>query len=201
MVHLYLTHPQVRIDPAVPVPLWSLSQEGRARVEGLARAPWVRRFGRIVASEEAKAREAAEVLGVALGLPVEVRPGLHENDRSATGFLPPKEFEAVAEAFFARSDESVRGWETARAAQARVLGAVRGVLAEVPTTPTLFVGHGAVGTLLKCALAGRAISRREDQPAGGGNHLGFTAGPDAVLWDWRPMEEGPWGGSRPDESP
>jgi broad specificity phosphatase PhoE len=84
----------------------------------------------------------------------------------------------------------VRGWETARAAQARILGGVRGIVAEKPDVATLFVGHGAVGTLLKCALAGRAISRREDQPAGGGNHLGFTVAPDGLLWDWRRMEEG-----------
>ena len=190
-MHLYLTHPQVRIDPGVPVPLWGLSEEGRARAEALARAPWVRRFGRIVASEEVKAREAAGVLGAALGLPVEPRPGLHENDRSATGYLPSEEFEAMADAFFARPDESARGWETARAAQARVVAAVRGIVAEAPAVATLFVGHGAVGTLLKCALAVRPVSRREDQPAGGGNHLGFRLGPDALLWDWRPLEEGP----------
>ena len=190
-MHLYLTHPQVRIDPAVPVPLWGLSDLGRGRVEGLARAPWIRRFGRVVASEEVKARETAEVLGAALGLPVEVRPGLHENDRSATGFLPPVEFEAVADAFFARPEESVRGWETARAAQDRIVRAVRSVVAEAPGVATLFVGHGAVGTLLKCVLAGRAISRREDQPAGGGSHLGFRVEPDALLWDWRPLEDAP----------
>jgi broad specificity phosphatase PhoE len=190
-VHLYLTHPQVRIDPAVPVPLWGLSEQGRARAERLARAAWMRRFGRIVASEEVKAREAAEVLGAALGLPVEVRPGLHENDRSATGYLPRDEFEAVADAFFAHPDESVRGWETARVAQARILGALREAVAAAPGVPTLFVGHGAVGTLLKCALAGRPIARREDQPEGGGCHLGFALAPEALLWDWRPMEEAP----------
>ena len=29
----------------------------------------------------------------------------------------------------------------------------------------------------------RPISRREDQPYGGGNHLGFSMGPEALLWD------------------
>ena len=29
----YLSHPQVRIDPAVPVPRWSLSERGRARAQ------------------------------------------------------------------------------------------------------------------------------------------------------------------------
>src|SRR5687768_12146813 len=112
-MHLYLTHPQVRIDPDVPIPLWGLSAEGRARTEALAARPWLRTFRRIVASEETKAQETAALLGAALGLGVEVRPGLHENDRSATGYLPRAEFEAVADLFFARPDEPVRGWETA----------------------------------------------------------------------------------------
>ncbi|TNC49350.1 histidine phosphatase family protein [Rubellimicrobium rubrum] len=190
-MHLYLTHPQVRIDPTVPVPLWGLSAQGLARTEALAARPWLRAFRRIVASEETKAWDTAAVLGAALGLMVEVRPGLHENDRSATGFLPRAEFEAVADLFFAHPDRSALGWETARNAQARILDAVRAVIDEAPDVPTLVVGHGAVGTLLKCALGGRPISRREDQPDGGGNHLGFTLEPAAVLHDWRPMEDAP----------
>lgn len=190
-MHLYLTHPQVRIDPNLPVPRWGLSSEGRARVARLCEADWIERFGRVVSSEETKAVEAAAMLGATLGLSVEVLPDLHENDRSATGYLPREEFEAVADAFFADPDTSVRGWETARAAQARVLAAVRGAIA--PGAPALFVGHGAVGTLLKCALARRPISRSEDQPDGGGNHLGFTLEPAALLHDWRPMEAAPPG--------
>jgi broad specificity phosphatase PhoE len=31
------------------------------------------------------------------------------------------------------------------------------------------VGHGGVGTLLMLVLAGEEISRKSDQPAGGGN--------------------------------
>ena len=191
-VHCYLTHPQVRIDPSVPVPEWGLSDIGRARMRALAEAGWVRAFRRIVASQEAKAREAAAILAQALGLPVEVRAGLHENDRSATGFLPPEEFERVADEFFACPELGVRGWETAAAAQARIVAGVLGCLAEAPDTPTLFVGHGGVGTLLKCRLAGRAIDRAEDQgPGGGGRYYRFRLAPDELLHDWRAIEQAP----------
>ncbi|MEN3381188.1 MAG: hypothetical protein V7608_1232, partial [Hyphomicrobiales bacterium] len=37
----YLTHPQVKIDPAVPVPSWGLSAAGRARVEALDNTGWL----------------------------------------------------------------------------------------------------------------------------------------------------------------
>lgn len=190
-MHLYLTHPQVCIDPTVSVPRWRLSSEGRSRTAALCRVDWIRRFGRIVSSEETKAVEAAEMLGQALGVDVEIVPDLHENDRSPTGFPPREEFEAVANAFFSQPEVSILGWETAQAAQRRIVAAVRGAATRSPGTLAIFVGHGAVGTLLKCALARRSISRREDQPDGGGNHLGFTLGPDQVLYDWQSMEQAP----------
>jgi len=59
-------------------------------------------------------------------------PGLRENDRSATGFLQKQEFEATADAFFAHPHESVRGWEAAVAAQARIVRAVEEILSQAP---------------------------------------------------------------------
>jgi broad specificity phosphatase PhoE len=190
-VHVYLSHPQVAIDPAIPVPQWSLSKLGAVRMRNLACEPWLRRFRRIVASEEVKAREAAALLAEALGLAPESAANLHENDRSSTGFLPPAEFERVADAFFANPAASIRGWETAVAAQRRIVLAVEAVLAAGPASPTIFVGHGGVGTLLKCHCAGLPIARAHDQPAGGGNHFGFTLAPRRVFYDWRPLEKEP----------
>ena len=190
--HAYLTHPQVAIDPNVPVPKWGLSPVGRARIEALVRDGWTSRFRRIISSDETKAIEAATLIGRALGLKVEVFEGLHENDRSATGFLPPPEFEAMANAFFASPETSVRGWERAVDAQTRIVSGVRRIAGSEPETPTLFVGHGGVGTLLKCALGQRAIARSEDQlPNGGGNHFGFSLRPDGLSYDWRAIEDAP----------
>ncbi|MGY4292614.1 hypothetical protein ACVWXN_000709 [Bradyrhizobium sp. i1.4.4] len=50
----YLTHPQVQIDPAVPVPQWGLSSVGRARAEALANAGWLASTTQIVSSAERK---------------------------------------------------------------------------------------------------------------------------------------------------
>ena len=109
----YVTHPQVQIDAAIPVPEWGLSGVGRARAVAMLDQPWVGAIRRIVSSGERKAIETAEILARHLGLAVEVRERMHENDRSATGFLPPPEFEAVADQFFANPHESIRGWERA----------------------------------------------------------------------------------------
>lgn len=187
---LYLTHPQVQVDPAVPVPDWGLSPVGRARTEAFARHAGLAAFRRIVSSAEEKAKEAAAILAAALGLTVEVRQGLHENDRTATGYLPEAEFQAMADAFFRRPQESVRGWERAVDAQARIVSGVTAALAEAPDVPALFVGHGGVGTLLLCHLAGYPISRVHDQPPVGGG-CWFRAGAQAAPKAWHAMEDWP----------
>lgn len=189
MFGLYITHPQVQIDPAVPVPDWGLSAVGRARAAACAERPWVRQLSRIVSSRERKAVETAEILGNAAGVDVEAHEALHENDRSATGFLAPADFERAADWFFAHPQDSYRGWERAVDAQARIVSAVDGLLATHDATkPIAFVGHGAVGTLLKCHFSSIPISRVQDQAGGGGNLFCFSLADRRISCDWTPME-------------
>lgn len=186
---LYITHPQVRIDPSVPVPLWGLSDIGRARAEKAARSHWAGQLGRIISSGEAKAVETAALIGAASGISSSIVPETHENDRSATGFLTPPEFEKAADWFFAHPQESFRGWERAIDAQTRIVSAVERILADHdPKIPIAFVGHGGVGTLLKCHLAGKPIARDGDQPAGGGNLFCFDLANRAISCDWTPID-------------
>jgi len=167
----FITHPDVAIDPAVPVPQWPLSARGRARMQAALERPWVRRIGAIHCSTERKAIDAATILANGLGLGFSTHAALGENDRSATGYLPRAEFERVADAFFARPAESVRGWERAVDAQARIVAAVDTVL-QLPAArgDIAIVSHGGVGALLLCALESIPISRSQDQPPGNGGH-------------------------------
>jgi len=161
----FVTHPDVTIDPAVPVPQWPLSARGRERMRAALTRPWVRRIRAIYCSTERKAIDAAAILAEGLGIGFTTHAGLGENDRSSTGYLPRVEFEAMADAFFACASESVRGWERA----------VDAVLAAAPGDGDVaIVSHGAVGALLLCALEGLAIDRGQDQPPGnGGNFYPF----------------------------
>ncbi|CAN7538970.1 phosphoglycerate mutase family protein [Rhizobium rhizogenes] len=189
MFALYITHPQVRIDPNVPVPEWGLSEIGAARAQLAATRPWAGRLGLIVSSAERKAIETAEALATASGAAVEIIEATHENDRSATGFLAPPEFEKAADWFFAHPHESFKGWERAIDAQTRIVSEVDAVLARHDLrVPIAFVGHGGVGTLLKCHLEGKPIARQGDQPPGGGNLFAFDLAKRAVSCDWTPME-------------
>ena len=184
----YVTHPQVQIDAAVPVPEWGLSDIGRARAVAMLDQPWVGSIRRIVSSAERKAIETGEILARHLGLAVEVREAMHENDRSATGFLPPPEFEAVADQFFANPHKSIRGWERAIDAQQRIVSEVEAVLDAAVGGDVAFVGHGGVGTLLLLSLSNREISREADQPAGGGNYFAYDTGARRVVHGWRPID-------------
>lgn len=190
MIAYYLTHPQVDMETARPVPLWRLSAIGRGRVEAMRAKPWLGTLGRIVASAETKAVEAAAILAAHLRIPMHVVEDMGENDRSSTGFLEPAAFEAAADQFFAEPETSWNGWERAVDASRRIIGAVESALRDHdPERPILFVGHGAVGSLLKASLAGRPISRVEDQPPGGGNIFAFRLSNRQLLCDWTPMEE------------
>ena len=184
----YISHPNVVVDPDVPVPRWHLSELGRRRFGVLLTRPWVGSIGRVVASAETKSVEAATMLAVHLGLEVEVRPATGEIDRSATGYLPAAEHERVADALFAHPDVSSAGWETALAAQARIVAALDDVLASAATDGDVaVVGHGAVGTLWWCHLAGEPIDRRWDQP-GQGHLFTVDAATGRPLDHWLPID-------------
>jgi broad specificity phosphatase PhoE len=191
----FATHPQVRISADVPVPLWGLNDLGRSRAHTFAAKPWLARTTRIISSDETKALETAAIIAVQTGLPIEIRHGLHENDRSSTGFVPPEQFEELANAFFGQPFLSVQGWETAAAAQSRVKAATADLLDD-DGADALIVAHGAVGTLLLCDVLGLPISRSEDQVGGdsapgGGNYWALDRSNQRALHRWRAFEIDP----------
>ncbi|HEY8380586.1 MAG TPA: histidine phosphatase family protein [Microvirga sp.] len=184
-IALFISHPEVVVDPGVPVPRWHLSDKGVHRMRAFAASTDVQKLAAVWASRETKAIEAAGLLAGHFGLAVGVHEALHENDRSATGFLPPPEFERTADAFFAHPEESVRGWERAVDAQARVATAVDELLDRSPPQGTIaFVAHGGVGTLLLCQYLGVPISRAADQPYQG-HYWAFERATRRVLHPWQ----------------
>lgn len=164
---LIITHPEVSIEPDLPIPDWGLSATGRNRAALFASSEAFAQVGQIWSSDERKARETADILAEPRKLSVNHHSGLGENDRSATGFLPREEFEAAADAFFAQPDISYRGWETATEAQRRICTTVTKIAETHDNGDLAIVTHGAVGTLLWCALSDCSIDRQHDQPSQG----------------------------------
>ncbi len=197
----YISHPDVIKDPAVPVPRWPLSARGRERLTAMLARPWVSGLGAVYCSDEQKALDGAAILAGHLGLSPVVRPELGEIDRSSTGFLPEAEHAVAARALFERPDESVRGWETARHAQSRIVRAVETIIVEQggrgerekggkgDGADIAIVAHGAVGVLLMQHLLGEPISYSRLQPGrDGGHYYSFDAATRALLHGWVRIE-------------
>ena len=185
---LFVTHPEVHEDPAVPVPDWRLTERGRERMRLFAEGPEVREVRSVWSSRERKATEAAELLAAELDLKARTLEQLAENDRSSTGYLPPELFEPAVHAFFGEPLLSHRGWETAAAAQERIADALETVLARSPADGDVaIVSHGGVGTLLLCQLKGATIHRAEDQP-GQGHWFAFERASRRLLHGWRRID-------------
>lgn len=181
---VFVSHPEVVIDPAVPVPRWVLAERGIARMRHLAADPAMAGLSAVWASDETKAIEAAGILAAAFGLPVRVHPGLAEMERSSTGYRPAAEFERLADAFFAAPEASVEGWERAVDAQRRVIAAAMEIVGQHRHGTLALVGHGGTGTLLMCAWAGLPIARGHDQPQSGCTWR-FALQPPAVTQSWQ----------------
>lgn len=190
---IFLTHPEVVIDPNMPVPAWPLSAVGRWRAARFATWCEALDLAAVYSSDEQKAVDGGQIIASHRGVPHWTDAALGENDRSSTGYVAPPRFWEIVESFFARPDESVLGWETARAAQARILGAVQRANAEAePRKDLVIVSHGGVGRLLAAALSGVPIGQ-ESQPghSGGGCWLEIDRADLTIIRDWQAIEDPP----------
>lgn len=185
----YLSHPQVQIDANIPVPDWGLSDIGRTRTLAIGKRASLDKTMAIVSSAEKKAVETAEIVASFLSIKPTQIAAMHENDRSATGFLPPDEFERIADLFFKHPKKSIKGWERAIDAQARIVSETRALCNRQTSGDILVVGHGGVGTLLYAHFANKPISRIYDQPAGGGNFFTVSLESFRPLHGWLSMEQ------------
>lgn len=171
MSHLYfISHPEVNIQPAVPIREWHLSEQGISRMTRMLSQPWVKELSALYSSTEMKAIDGATLLADVLHVPVIRLKELEEMDRDATGFLPRAEFEQVADEFFAKPTESVRGWETAVHAQERISIVLEKIINENLGKNIAVVSHGGVGALALAKFLSEDISRKFGQPGGGGGN-------------------------------
>ena len=185
----FISHPEVVIRADVPVTQWPLSEKGVSRMQQSLTLDWVQDVSAVYCSTEQKAIDGARIIAEYLGLGFTTVAELGENDRSATGYLVPDEFERTATRFFNNPELSIRGWEKAVDAQARIMQAVARIdTEEISDGAIAIVSHGAVGSLLFCALTDKTIDRRWDQPgSGGGNYLVLKLSPVKQCSEWQSL--------------
>ena len=148
MRHLVLIkHSLPAIEPTLPAKQWPLSPEGHQRCHALVTHLVSYTPSLIASSPECKARQTAEHLSRAFRLPYRIIEGLHEHERSKTGFLPQTRFEQIMDTFFSQPDSIVFGSESARQARERFITTVEEILWEITTGDIFIVAYGTVITL------------------------------------------------------
>jgi broad specificity phosphatase PhoE len=189
---VFITHPEVVIDPDRPIPEWPLNAIGRARMVRFADMLENRDVSAVYASTERKARDGAAIVAERLRLSYAADGALSENDRSSTGYIAPPEFWEVVREFFGRPHESIRGWERAIDAQARIVNAVGRIAREDETSGDIvIVSHGGVGCLLTAHLQRVEIGQESrPQHPGGGCFIVIDRASFMLTQDWRTIEDG-----------
>lgn len=186
IVH-FVTHPEVVIDPVIPVPDWRLSDQGLVRIAAFCARPELSQVSDVYTSGERKALDCAEALRAARGLEFRIDERLGENDRSSTGYVAPPRFWEIVAQFFGNPHESVLGWERAIDAQHRIREAVSDCIARRKGAGDVCIfSHGGVGALLLSHLMGEPISTERGQPiAGGGCYYALDAATGTLIHGWR----------------
>jgi len=145
------------VVPAVPPARWLLSDAGRASCGALAARLRAYIPASIVASDEPKARETAELLAAGLGLHERLRldRDLREHARGPGDFFADTAaFHDAVRRCFAEPERRIFGRETAAAAEARFTTAIRRRLDDGTTGNLIVVAHGTVISLFAAAHAG-----------------------------------------------
>lgn len=181
---IYICHPEVVIDPKVPVPEWGLSPAGFSTMPRLLPVLPVSDLASVWSPTEQKACDGARVIAERFEVPHFENSDLAENDRSATGYLEQSDFDIAVEAFFGAPETSYRGWETARDARDRIVAAVDAMCAEAPDGDIALVAHGGVGALLNGAVKDAPISRATAS-YGYGSWFVFDRESRALITDWQ----------------
>ena len=144
---ILVRHSLPEIDPAVPGRLWHLSAEGERRCILLAERLADYGLVHVVASDEPKAVETAQIVADNLGVPCHTERGLHEHDRSNVSDLGRGAFQQAVARLFEQPEVQVFGTETAVEARERFASALSDVLIRHPTGSLAVVTHGTVLSL------------------------------------------------------
>lgn len=148
MRHLILVkHARPQIDPSISSEEWALGPEGRAGAAQLVERLRTYGFTKLFCSSEPKAAQTAEVIGQALGRPVEQGNDLFEHDRRDVPHMETREFISLVALLFKEPDRLVLGNETADEAYQRFADALDDLIEKEQQGDVAVVTHGTVISL------------------------------------------------------
>jgi broad specificity phosphatase PhoE len=163
------------------LPGWTLSEKGRAQAEEVARHLAGRPIVALYSSPLERARETAEILGRALGLPVQVRDSLTEAALAAQweGMSWPHVWLTHRRAWqtYRRRPLEMSAPEPLAALAQRMAAALRAICSEHPGREVVAVSHGDPIKAAVLALTGGDLSRLHDTKLRTGGRIALDVTP------------------------
>jgi broad specificity phosphatase PhoE len=159
---IFVTHPDVDVDPSRPRSEWTLSTKGFEELQNLIAKDFWGNIKSIFCSKEFKASQVAEKIAEVHNLKVIKIDGLEEINRESTGFLPEEKYRLAIEDFYIHPADSYKGWETAYEATERIKECVNRLVKESEDSYFVIIGHGMIGSCLSCWIKGIDPTFNED---------------------------------------
>lgn len=142
----FLRHFQTEVDPETPVSEWTLSEEGKDRLQKFLERE-LPEVDAILTSPEPKACNTAEKILEQIGEEVIVIEELREVDRSRRGFIEDhSEYEETAREYL-QNEFPKTGWEPKSKVENRIKAFIE-QLEEMGYDRVLVVGHGLYFSVL-----------------------------------------------------
>jgi len=183
----FITHPEVIIDPTIPVPEWELSEVGKLRTQEFVEKNILpEKVAAIFSSIEKKAEQTANIIAKKFYLTPKLCPELGEIDRSSTGYVPLNEHNYIVREWFNHPTVSIKGWETAERVQKRAVNHLITMIAQFEEDTIVVVSHGGIGAVTLAALLYQDISLRYEQPQLG-SYFVFDSKEVKVVEQWQAM--------------
>lgn len=160
---IFVTHPEVKIDPNVPREQWELSEKGKEELQDLLQKDIWNNVRSIYTSKENKAHSVAEEIAKKFNLKVNQIEGLEEVNRTSTGFIDDEKYRFAIEDFYLHPADSYKGWETAYEATERIKKCIDELTANSDDEGFyILIGHAMVGSCLSCFVRGIDPTFNED---------------------------------------
>ncbi len=181
---IYITHPEVIINPAIAIDEWVLSPLGWDRVEKLLALKFWQEVEKVYTSSEPKAYMIGEKVSKKYGIELEKISDLREIDRSATGIISPlSDYMQVVQLSYENIKEMAKGWESISNVMLRNSNAVEMLKTKYNGKTFVIIGHGCAGTTIKCHIKKVNPTFQED-PQKTGCYFIANLDTNEIIQDW-----------------
>ncbi len=187
---IFLTHPEVVIDPDVPVQNWSLSDNGKNLLYKSLRRGALPQIDHVFSSPERKAMDASAIIRNHFNCDVTILDKFGELDRSSTGYLPEDQHHTISSLAFEYPGVSIQGWERVDDMKDRIIRCFHKIEASIENGATVLAsGHGGSGFALYLYLQGLSNYDRKLSPPSMGSIFSYSPAKQTIELEWTRLDD------------